>query len=163
MSVYLRVFRRRARTSELGAKWRILFSFYGASNAASRHSSTRRIVVAQGASGADQNLPFSFGPVGSRVAAAPTERIMNVALRASQCEILHLCLDEMLRNNPPDIAYAAFRNAFSQRAIRMFPRVNGTQNIVLTDAEAWDKTRRHLFGISLRDIRGNPRVRTLGT
>lgn len=77
-------------------------------------------------------------------------------------EILDEDLSEMLRSNPPDVVYAAFRDAFFQGAIRMFQRVNETRNIVLTDAEARDKATRHFFGRALRDVRDNPRAGTPG-
>lgn len=78
-------------------------------------------------------------------------------------EILDEDLSEMLRNNPPDVVYAAFRDAFFQGAIRMFQRDNEMRNIVLTDAEARDKATRHFFGRALRDVRANPRAGTSGS
>ncbi|MFD1328856.1 type I restriction endonuclease subunit R [Mycoplana ramosa] len=71
-------------------------------------------------------------------------------------EIMNDDLTEMLRNNPPDVVYAAFRDAFFQGAIRMFQRDNEMRNIVLTDAEARDKATRHFFGRALRAVRDNP-------
>ncbi|HEV2817044.1 MAG TPA: DEAD/DEAH box helicase family protein [Allosphingosinicella sp.] len=68
-------------------------------------------------------------------------------------EILNEDLTEMLRNNPPDVVYAAFRDAFFQGAIRMFQRDNEMRNIVLTDAVARDKATRHFFGRALREVR----------
>jgi type I restriction enzyme R subunit len=68
-------------------------------------------------------------------------------------EILNEDMTEMLRNNPPDVVYAAFRDAFFQGAIRMFQRDNEMRNIVLTDAEARDKATRHFFGRALREAR----------
>ena len=68
-------------------------------------------------------------------------------------EILDEDLSEMLRNNPPDVVYAAFRDAFFQGAIRMFQRDNEMRNIVLTDAEARDKATRHFFNRALREVR----------
>ncbi|MGH8560087.1 MAG: hypothetical protein ACRESZ_22075, partial [Methylococcales bacterium] len=70
-------------------------------------------------------------------------------------EVLTEDMTEMLRNNPPDVVYAAFRDAFFQGAIRMFQRDNEMQNIVLTDAEARDKATRHFFNRALREVR-NP-------
>ncbi|TCO75817.1 type I restriction endonuclease subunit R [Chromatocurvus halotolerans] len=62
-------------------------------------------------------------------------------------------MTEMLRNNPPDVVYAAFRDAFFQGAIRMFQRDNEMKNIVLTDAEARDKATRHFFNRAVREAR----------
>lgn len=66
-------------------------------------------------------------------------------------EIMDEDMTEMLRNNPPDVVYAAFRDAFFQGAIRMFQRDNEMKNIVLTDAEARDKATRHFFNRALRE------------
>ena len=69
-------------------------------------------------------------------------------------EILDEDMTEMLRNNPPDVVYAAFQDAFFKGAIRMFQRDNEMRNIVLTDAEARDKATRHFFNRALREVRG---------
>ena len=68
-------------------------------------------------------------------------------------EILTEDMTEMLRNNPPDVVYSAFRDTFFQGAIRMFQRDNEMQNIVLTDAEARDKATRHFFNRALREVK----------
>ncbi|WOF44397.1 DEAD/DEAH box helicase family protein [Sphingopyxis indica] len=68
-------------------------------------------------------------------------------------EILGDDLAQMLRNNPPDVVYTAFAQAFFRGAIRMFQRDNEMRNIVLTDAEARDKATRHFFNRALRQIR----------
>jgi type I restriction enzyme R subunit len=70
-------------------------------------------------------------------------------------EIIDDNMAEMLRNNPPDVVYAAFAEAFFQGAIRMFQRDNEMRNIVLTDAAAREKATRHFFGRALREVRGN--------
>ena len=67
-------------------------------------------------------------------------------------EILDGDMAEMLRNNPPDVVYSAFHEAFFQGAIRMFQRDNEMRNIVLTDAEARDKATRHFFNRALREV-----------
>ncbi len=68
-------------------------------------------------------------------------------------EILTEDMAEMLRNNPPDVVYSAFSDAFFQGAIRMFQRDNEMRNIVLADAEARDKATRHFFNRALREVR----------
>ena len=68
-------------------------------------------------------------------------------------DILDENLSEMLRNNPPDVVYSAFSQAFFQGAIRMFQRDNEMRNIVLSDPEARDKATRHFFNRALRDAR----------
>lgn len=69
-------------------------------------------------------------------------------------DILDDDLTEMLRNNPPDVVYAAFRDAFFQGAIKMFQRDGEMQSIILTDAAARDKATRHFFNRALRAVRG---------
>jgi type I restriction enzyme R subunit len=68
-------------------------------------------------------------------------------------EVLNDDMTEMLRNNPPDVVYAAFRDAFFQGAIRMFQRDNEMRNIVLTDAKAREQATRHFFNRALRQSR----------
>jgi len=68
-------------------------------------------------------------------------------------EIIDDDMAEMLRNNPPDVVYTAFAQAFFQGAIRMFQKDNEMRNIVLTDAEARDKATRHFFNRALREAR----------
>lgn len=68
-------------------------------------------------------------------------------------EIMNEDMTEMLRNNPPDVVYAAFRDAFFKGAIRLFQRDNEMKNIVLTDAESRDKATRHFFNRAIRVAR----------
>jgi type I restriction enzyme, R subunit len=68
-------------------------------------------------------------------------------------EILNDDLSEMLRNNPPDVVYSAFAEAFFQGAIRMFQRDNEMRNIVLTDPKARELATRHFFNRALRETR----------
>jgi type I restriction enzyme R subunit len=76
-----------------------------------------------------------------------------IRFEAVNQEILDDDLTEMLRNNPPDVVYKAFADAFFQGAIRMFQRDKQMQNIVLTDGEARDKATRHFFNRALRSAR----------
>ncbi|WP_037461911.1 type I restriction endonuclease subunit R [Sinorhizobium fredii] len=68
-------------------------------------------------------------------------------------EILDDDLSEMLRNNPPDVVYSAFAQAFFQGAIRLFQRDNEMQSIVLTDSTARELATRHFFNRALRESR----------
>ncbi|WMT75904.1 DEAD/DEAH box helicase family protein [Bradyrhizobium sp. Ash2021] len=70
-------------------------------------------------------------------------------------EVLNDDMTEMLRNNPPDVVYAVFRDAFFQGAIRMFQRDNEMRNIVLTDAKAREQATRHFFNRALRESHGS--------
>lgn len=62
-------------------------------------------------------------------------------------------LKDMLRNNPPDVVYGAFSQAFFEGAIRLFQRDNQLQNIVMTDSDAREQAIRHFFSRALRDVR----------
>jgi type I restriction enzyme R subunit len=68
-------------------------------------------------------------------------------------EILDEDMTEMLRNNPPDVVFSAFSQAFFQGAIRMFQRDGEMRNIVLSDAQARDQAIRHFFNRALREVR----------
>lgn len=60
---------------------------------------------------------------------------------------------EMLRNNPPDVVYAAFSQAFFKGAIDLFQRDSDMKNVVLTDAQVREQAIRHFFNRALRDVR----------
>jgi len=68
-------------------------------------------------------------------------------------EILDEDMTEMLRNNPPDVVYSAFSQAFFMGAIRMFQRDNEMKSIVLSDAQARDQAIRHFFNRAMREVR----------
>lgn len=68
-------------------------------------------------------------------------------------EILDEDMTEMLRNNPPDVVFTAFSQAFFEGAIRMFQRDNEMRSIILTDAEVRQQAIRHFFGRALREVR----------
>lgn len=67
--------------------------------------------------------------------------------------ILNDDMAEMLRNNPPDVVYAAFSQAFFKGAIDLFQRDNEMKNIVLTDAQVREQAIRHFFNRALREVR----------
>ena len=48
-------------------------------------------------------------------------------------------LTDMVRNNPPDVVFSAFSEAFFKGAIKMFQRDNEMRSIVLSDAQARDQ------------------------
>jgi type I restriction enzyme, R subunit len=64
-------------------------------------------------------------------------------------------LKDMLRNNPPDVVYSAFSQAFFEGAIKLFERDNQLQNIVMTDAAAREQAIKHFFSRALREARQN--------
>jgi len=68
-------------------------------------------------------------------------------------DILKPEMVEMLRNNPPDVVYSAFSQAFFEGAIRMFQRDSEMKDIILTDADAREKAIRHSFSRALREVR----------
>ena len=65
-------------------------------------------------------------------------------------EILTDEMIQMLRNNPPDVVYTAFSEAFFRGAINLFQRDAEMKNIVLTDTQARDHATRHFFDRALR-------------
>ncbi len=68
-------------------------------------------------------------------------------------DIMDEDMTEMLRNNPPDVVYAAFSQAFFKGAISLFQRDNELKNIVLTDAQVREQAIRHFFNRALREVR----------
>jgi hypothetical protein len=75
-------------------------------------------------------------------------------------EIMDGDMVEMLRNNPPDVVFSAFSQAFFKGAIRMFQRDAEMKNIVLADATARNQAIRHFFGRALREAREDYRTAT---
>jgi type I restriction enzyme R subunit len=71
-------------------------------------------------------------------------------------EILDEDMTEMLRNNPPDVVFSAFSQAFFEGAIRMFQRDNEMKNIVLSDPEVRAQAIKHFFGRAMRQAREAP-------
>ena len=69
-------------------------------------------------------------------------------------EIMDDDLTDMLRNNPPDVVFSAFSEAFFKGAIKMFQRDNEMRSIVLSDAQvSRDQATRHFFNRALREVR----------
>ena len=68
-------------------------------------------------------------------------------------EIMDEDMLEMLRNNPPDVVYSAFAQAFFRGAIDLFQRDNELKNIVLTDTQSREQAIRHFFNRALREAR----------
>ena len=62
-------------------------------------------------------------------------------------------LKDMLRNNPPDVVYGAFSQAFFEGAIKLFEKDNQLQSIVMTDAIAREQAIRHFFSRALKEAR----------
>lgn len=67
-------------------------------------------------------------------------------------EILDDELVEMLRNNPADVVYSRFKEAFFKGAIRMFQRDKDIQNILLTDSEAREQATLLFFERARRQV-----------
>jgi type I restriction enzyme R subunit len=61
---------------------------------------------------------------------------------------------EMVRNNPADVVYTAFSQAFFQGMVKMFQQDNEMRNIVMTDKEAREQATRHFFKRAQRQARG---------
>jgi type I restriction enzyme, R subunit len=60
-------------------------------------------------------------------------------------EIMDEDMTEMVRNNPADVVYNAFSQAFFQGMVKMFQQDNEMRNIVMTDKEAREQATRHFF------------------
>lgn len=54
-------------------------------------------------------------------------------------------MTEMVRNNPADVVYNAFSQAFFQGMVKMFQNDNEMRNVVMTDKDARDQATRHFF------------------
>lgn len=60
-------------------------------------------------------------------------------------EIMDDEMTEMVRNNPADVVYNAFSQAFFQGMVNLFQNDNEMRNIVMTDKEAREQATRHFF------------------
>ena len=63
-------------------------------------------------------------------------------------------MTEMVRNNPADVVYNAFSQAFFQGMVKMFQQDNEMRNIVMTDREAREQATRHFFKRAQRQTKG---------
>jgi type I restriction enzyme R subunit len=54
-------------------------------------------------------------------------------------------MTEMIRNNPADVVYNAFSQAFFQGMVKIFQNDSEMRNIVMTDREAREQATRHFF------------------
>ena len=68
-------------------------------------------------------------------------------------DILDDDMTEMLRNNPPDVVYNAFFEAFFSATIRAFQRDHEMRSIILSDAQARNQAIRHFFNRARRIVR----------
>lgn len=62
-------------------------------------------------------------------------------------------MTEMVRNNPADVVYNAFSQAFFQGMVKMFQQDNEMRNIVMTDKDAREQATRHFFNRAQRQAR----------
>jgi type I restriction enzyme R subunit len=68
-------------------------------------------------------------------------------------EIMDEDMTEMVRNNPADVVYNAFSQAFFQGMVKMFQNDNEMRNIVMTDKDAREQATRHFFKRAQRAAR----------
>ena len=68
-------------------------------------------------------------------------------------EIMNEDMTEMVRNNPADVVYNAFSQAFFQGMVKMFQQDNEMRNIVMTDKDAREQATRHFFKRAQRQAR----------
>jgi type I restriction enzyme R subunit len=73
------------------------------------------------------------------------------------CELLDTDMTEILHNNPVDVVYTAFSQAFFRTTIRLFQRDTDMKSIVLPDADARELAIRHFFNRALREVREGAR------
>lgn len=69
-------------------------------------------------------------------------------------EIMDDDMTEMIRNNPADVVYNAFSQAFFQGMVQMFQQDNEMRNVVMTDKDAREQATRHFFKRAQRQARG---------
>lgn len=69
-------------------------------------------------------------------------------------DIMDEDMTEMVRNNPADVVYSAFSQAFFQGMVKMFQQDNEMRNIVMTDRDAREQATRHFFKRAQRQARG---------
>ena len=62
-------------------------------------------------------------------------------------------LREMLKNNPPDVVFETFSDAFFKGTIKLLQKNNQLQNIIMSDAEARDEATRFFFDRALVEIK----------
>ena len=62
-------------------------------------------------------------------------------------------MTDMVRNNPADVVYNAFSEAFFQGMVRLFQSDNEMRNIVMTDRDAREQATRHFFKRAQRQAR----------
>jgi type I restriction enzyme R subunit len=68
-------------------------------------------------------------------------------------EIMDEDMTEMVRNNPADVVYNAFSQAFFRGMVKMFQQDNEMRNIVMTDKDAREQATRHFFKRAQRQAR----------
>ncbi|MBZ8117380.1 DEAD/DEAH box helicase family protein [Roseovarius sp. LXJ103] len=68
-------------------------------------------------------------------------------------DIMDEDMTEMVRNNPADVVYNAFSQAFFQGMVKMFQNDNEMRNIVMTDKDAREQATRHFFKRAQRTAR----------
>jgi type I restriction enzyme, R subunit len=63
-------------------------------------------------------------------------------------------MKEMMRNNPADVVYNAFSQAFFQGMVRMFQQDDEMRSVVMTDRDAREQATRHFFKRAQREAMG---------
>ena len=81
-----------------------------------------------------------------------------IRFEAVNREILDGNLVEMMRNNPDDVVYGAFREMFFRGAVRAFQRDNELKSVILTEPAMREKVTRHFFRRAQRAIREHGRA-----
>lgn len=67
-------------------------------------------------------------------------------------DIMDENMTEMVKNNPADVVYNVFSQAFFQGMVQMFQQDNEMRNIVMTDKDAREQATRHFFKRAQRQV-----------
>ena len=70
-------------------------------------------------------------------------------------DVLDEEMREMLKNNPADVVYGAFSQAFFKGMMRSFQQDNEMKSIVMTDKDARDQAIRHFFKRAQRQVKSS--------
>ena len=67
-------------------------------------------------------------------------------------QILDDDMVDMMRNNPADVVYSAFSEAFFEGMIQMFQKDSEMRSVVMTDKQARELATRHFFKRAQRQV-----------
>ena len=68
-------------------------------------------------------------------------------------DILNEDMSEMIRNNPADVVFKAYSDAFLQGMVKVFQQDQQMRNVVMTDKDARERATRHFFKRAQRQVK----------